>query len=130
MDGSPSVSGKGFSDVAPGAWYADPSLWAAKVGVIDAGQSRFLPDGILERQDLARMLYLSTLHPGLPATAAVAVFSDWNRVREDCVEAMYWAVGAGLFNGNGDGRLDPSGSVTRAQLSAILQRYTENVLGR
>ena len=130
MDGSPAVSGKGFSDVASGAWYADSSRWAAKIGLVDANQSRFRPDGILERQDLARMLHLYTLYRGIPATAAVAVFSDWNQVREDCVEAMYWAVGAGLINGNGDGRLDPSGSVTRAQLAAILQRYTENVLGR
>ena len=130
MDGSPAVSGKGFSDVAAGAWYADSSRWAAEIGLVDANQSRFRPDGILERQDLARMLHLYTLYRGIPATAAVAVFSDWNQVREDCVEAMYWAVGAGLINGNGDGRLDPSGSVTRAQLSAILQRYMENVLGK
>ena len=130
MDGSPAVSGKGFSDVAAGAWYADSSRWAAEIGLVDANQSRFRPDGILERQDLARMLHLYTLYRGIPATAAVAVFSDWNQVREDCVEAMYWAVGAGLINGNGDGRLDPSGSVTRAQLSAILQRYMENVLDK
>ena len=128
LDGSPGVSGRGFSDVAAGAWYADSSRWAAKIGLVDAGQSRFRPNETLERQDLAKMLYLYTRYKGIPATAAVAVFSDWNAVREDCVEAMYWAVGAGLVNGTGDGRLDPSGSVTRAQLSAILQRYTENVL--
>ena len=128
MDGSPGVSGRGFSDVSSGAWYADSSRWAAKIGLTDAGQSRFRPNEALERQDLARLLYLYTRYKGISATAAVAVFSDWNQVREDCVEAMYWAVGAGLINGTGDGRLDPSGSVTRAQLSAVLQRYSENVL--
>ena len=130
MDGSPRVSGKGYSDVSSGAWYADSSRWAADIGLTDSGQSRFGPDEILERQELARLLYLYTRYKGISATAAVAVFSDWDRVREDCVEAMYWAVGAGLINGTGDGRLDPGGSVTRAQLSAILQRYTENVLER
>ena len=53
--------------------------------------------------------------------ADAASVSDWAQ------EAMRWAVGAGLINGNDDA-LDPQGSATRAQLAAIMERFVENVV--
>lgn len=39
---------------------------------------------------------------------------------------MSWAVGIGLINGKGNGNLDPTGTATRAEIAAILQRLIES----
>lgn len=44
------------------------------------------------------------------------------------VEAMRWAVGAGLLTGKDGNRLDPRGTATRAELAAILMRFCEKRL--
>lgn len=128
MEGQPKVSdSQVLPDLKKNAWYASAACWAAEVGIID-GMS-FRPDGNVERQELVRMLYCYARYKKLSTPTAVAIFSDWNKVREDCVEAMYWSVGAGLVNGSGDGRLDPTGALTRAQLAAMVYRFCENVIG-
>ncbi|MEI3305763.1 MAG: S-layer homology domain-containing protein [Dysosmobacter sp.] len=40
---------------------------------------------------------------------------------------MEWAVDTGLLQGRADGRLDPGGYATRAQLAVILQRFCDSV---
>ena len=127
LEGEPPVSDSGLLPGLPkNAWNASAARWAVELGII--AETDFRPDGAVERQDLVRMLYLYAQHKKINTPAAVAIFSDWDQVRSDCVEAMYWSVGAGLVNGSGDGRLDPTGSLTRAQLAAMLYRFCENVL--
>jgi len=36
---------------------------------------------------------------------------------------MRWAVENGIIGGHDDGRLDPRGQATRAQVAAMLMRY-------
>ena len=128
MEGQPGVSdSQVLPDLPKNAWYASAVRWAAGIGIIDGAD--FRPDGTVERQELVRMLYCYAQYKKINTPAAVAIFSDWDKVRDDCVEAMYWSVGAGLINGSGDGRLDPTGSLTRAQLAAMVYRFCENVLG-
>ena len=41
---------------------------------------------------------------------------------------MAWAVAKGILNGTSGGkRLDPEGTVTRAQFAVILYRFTQRV---
>ena len=39
-------------------------------------------------------------------------------------EAMRWAVGAGIVNGM-DGKMNPQGEATRAQMATMLMRYAK-----
>lgn len=41
-------------------------------------------------------------------------------------EAMNWAVAQGLITGKSGGRLDPGGTASRAEVSAILMRYVQS----
>ena len=128
LEGRPGVTGSGLlPDLPDNAWYASAARWAAEIGII--GSDTFRPGDSVERQELIRMLYFYARYKNISTPATVAIFSDWDKVRDDCVEAMYWSVGAGLVNGSGDGRLDPTGSLTRAQLAAMIDRFCENVLG-
>ena len=48
-------------------------------------------------------------------------FADASSISESAVEAMRWAVENGIIKGT-DGKLNPKGYMTRAELAEILMR--------
>ena len=106
-----------------GAWYAAAQDWAVKHGVSD-GTS---PDGKISREQLATMLYRYAQSRGLvkaDVQGDLSAFTDSESVSPYAVEAMRWAVGAGIVNGM-DGKLNPQGEATRAQMATMLMRYAK-----
>ena len=106
-----------------GAWYAVAQDWAVKHGVSD-GTS---PDGKITREQLATMLYRYAQSRGLvkaDVQGDLSAFTDSASVSPYAVEAMRWAVGAGIVNGM-DGKLNPQGEATRAQMATMLMRYAK-----
>ena len=106
-----------------GAWYAAAQDWAVKHGVSD-GTS---PDGKIAREQLATMLYRYAQSRGLvkaDVQGDLSAFTDSASVSPYAVEAMRWAVGAGIVNGM-DGKLNPQGEATRAQMATMLMRYAK-----
>ena len=115
MDGADSNS--------TGAWYAAAQDWAVKHGVSD-GTS---PDGKITRAQLATMLYRYAQSRGLAKADVqgdLSAFTDSASVSPYAVEAMRWAVRAGIVNGM-DGKLNPQGEATRAQMATMLMRYAK-----
>lgn len=53
-------------------------------------------------------------------------FTDADQADGWALEALRWAVDGGILNGYGDGRLDPQGQSTRAQVAQMLKNYMEN----
>ena len=115
-----------MSDVntaSSGEWYAVAQQWAIANGVSDGT----MPNGTITREQLAAMLYRYAVNKGMvkgPATADLSVFADANSVSSYAVEAMQWAVSTGLIGGM-DGKLNPQGSATRAQVATMLMRFAE-----
>lgn len=106
-----------------GEWHAVAQQWAIANGVSDGT----MPNGTITREQLAAMLYRYAVSKGMvkgPATADLSVFADANSVSSYAVEAMQWAVSAGLISGM-DGKLNPQGSATRAQVATMLMRFAE-----
>ncbi len=106
-----------------GEWYAVAQQWAIANGVSDGT----MPNGTITREQLAAMLYRYAVSKGMvkgPATADLSVFADANSVSSYAVEAMQWAVSTGLIGGM-DGKLNPQGSATRAQVATMLMRFAE-----
>lgn len=106
-----------------GAWYASAQDWAVKHGVSD-GTSQ---DGKISREQLATMLYRYAQSRGLvkaDVQGDLSAFTDSASVSPYAVEAMRWAVGAGIVNGM-DGKLNPQGEATRAQMATMLMRYAK-----
>ena len=54
-------------------------------------------------------------------------FPDSGKVSSWAKDAMRWAVAEQIINGS-DGYLLPLGNATRAQVSAILMRFIENIM--
>ena len=106
-----------------GAWYAAAQDWAVKHGVSDGTSS----DGKITREQLATMLYRYAQSRGLvkaDVQGDLSAFTDSASVSPYAVEAMRWAVGAGIVNGM-DGKLNPQGEATRAQMATMLMRYAK-----
>ena len=51
-------------------------------------------------------------------------FSDAGKVSGYAQDSIKWAVAEGIIGGS-DGKLDPQGNATRAQVSTILMRFIE-----
>lgn len=117
----------GFTDVPAGGWYDQAVAWAAGSGVVQGmGQGRYMPDLSITREQMAVMLYRYGAQAGLSMTAqgSLSGFSDGGGCSDWSVEAMTWAVGAGILAGRTDGSLDPAGTATRAEVATMLQRFS------
>ena len=115
------------------SWYLDAVAWAAEAGIVNGRpDGTFDPKGAITRQELATMLYrfAGVMKLDTSAKGDLSVFPDDDQVLAYAVDAMTWANGAGLINGNVIDSvtcLDPWGNATRAQVAAILMRFCENV---
>ena len=90
--------------------------WAVANGISDGSN----PNAPITRQQLAAMLYRYT---GSPAVEGTLNFPDAGSVSDYAKDAMLWATQNGIINGKTDGRLDPAGLATRAQVATMIARY-------
>ncbi len=102
-------------------WYQPGMDWAVARGVSDGTN----PEATITREQMAVMLYRvagrPSADPGLldGYPDAGAIHSDW----EDLPQAMAWAVETGIITGTDDGRLDPQGDASRAEMVVLLARF-------
>ena len=136
LAGTPATVGDNpFKDVGAGLYYTDAVVWAYENGIVNGVSSdRFAPSREVTRQQAATMLRRYAAWKGLPtdASAPLDAYPDEADVAGFAVEAMAWAVGAGLIGGvrENDGKdyLRPNNYATRAQVAVILKRFVENVV--
>jgi len=125
MEGSPAAAGEGFKDVADGEWYADAIVWAKSVGLA-AGLTAdtFGPNEKLTREQLAvfmwRYAQWKNIDVSVGENTNILSYEDAFTISDWAYGALQWACGVGLLGGVGDGKLDPQGTATRAQLAAIM----------
>lgn len=103
-------------------WYAAGQKWAMQNDISDGTN---MP-GVITREQLATILYRYAKQKGydVSKTAALTGFSDADKVSGYAFDAMQWAVAEGLLQGS-NGKLDPQGSATRAQVATILMRFMQ-----
>ncbi|MGN1003544.1 MAG: S-layer homology domain-containing protein [Oscillospiraceae bacterium] len=122
------VPSAGFTDVADDAWYADPVNWAANMGIVTGmGNGTFAPTSNVTREQMAAMLYRFArdfLGMEVPATGDLSGYSDRAKVSSWAEDAMSWAVGHGIMNGYENGTLSPGGTASRAEVAAMLRRFS------
>ena len=131
LAGGPTVSASNdFVDVNRGDWYADAVSWATANGVVSGmGKEMFGPNAPLTREQLALILYHYAQVAGYaPHQGGMAIqeFSDSASISGWALEAVQWAVNAGLISGTGDGMIDPDGTATRAQVAQIFMNFCQD----
>ena len=119
-----------FTDVEAERWYADAITWTTENGIF-AGYSKdkFGPDDPITREQLTAIFYRYADYKGykLTVTENLDKFEDADKITDYAKMVMQWAVGNGLIKGKSENLLDPQGTATRAEISAMLHRFIEKV---
>ena len=112
--------GTGFTDVDPGAWYAEAIIWCRENGIMSGtSDTEFSPEASMTRAMFAAVLHRAA---GTPAGTGENVFTD-NVPGSWSYDAVIWAAENNVLAGYGDGRFGSDDPVTREQAAAILHRY-------
>ena len=124
--GSPVVNyAMNFTDVDSGTYYAEAARWAASEKVVEGTTAEtFAPDAAVTRAQMVTMLYRFAKTRGMDTTQggmAIREFDDFDAVPAYALEAMDWAVNAGVLKGDNN-RLLPQDNCTRAQIVTMLYR--------
>lgn len=131
LEGSPAVSAKSpFSDVADGQWYAKAVTWAEENGIVGGIDSEsFAPEAGVTREQLAAILYRYAQYKKYSVSAGedtnILSYDDAEQISSYAVPAIQWACGSGLMTGRTQTALAPVGTVTRAEVAVMLQRFCE-----
>ena len=131
LEGSPAASGAApFPDVADGQWYAGAVAWASASGIVTGyDNGRFGPEDTITREQLATIFYRYASWKGYTGASPAPMdsYRDADQVSPYAVDAMGWAISAGLITGTSDTTLSPSDFATRAQAAVILSRFCKNL---
>lgn len=115
-----------FTDVPETAWYRKAVAWAfASHVVYGTSGTTFSPNSNVTREQAVTMIYncYKVAHPeAVTDPAAASTFSDFENTSPWAKTAMAWAVNYGVIFGQ-DGKLNPQGTATRAQLAMMFKNY-------
>ena len=127
--GSPAPDGENtFSDVPAGEWYTDAVVWAAQNDIVKGVSATvFSPEDNITREQIATLFFRYAGYTGADVSARGELnrFADASDVADYAADAVAWAVASGIITGKPGGFIDPRADATRAEVAAILQRYTE-----
>ncbi|MBQ2326840.1 MAG: S-layer homology domain-containing protein, partial [Clostridia bacterium] len=128
LEGEPEVEGEmPFADCAADTWYSDAVIWAYENEIVKGiSDTEFAPNANVTREQFATILYRYAQSEGVDVSVGkdtnILSYEDAFDVSDWAMEAMQWACGAGVVNGNGD-MLLPLDAATRAEAAAMLVRY-------
>ena len=117
-----------FDDVDRNAYYAEAVGWASENGIIaGVSDAEFVPERNITREETAAVINRYAAYKGINTDSRgdLSVFTDANDVSGWARENVSWAVGAGLISGKENNLLDPQDNTTRAEATAILNRFLE-----
>lgn len=99
--------------------------WAVEHSFADGSS----PTGAVARHQLVTALYRCAHLMGSANrnTTSLAGYPDSRTVPTVARDAFSWAVANGILGGTANGRLDPNGTLTRAQFAVILYRYSQRI---
>ncbi|BDF68809.1 hypothetical protein CE91St43_27810 [Oscillospiraceae bacterium] len=122
----PKASGYSFDDVPVDSYYANAIASAKNQGIAKGSDGKFEPAGALTRQDAMVLLHrtLDAVGRGLGNGWSLSLlsFTDGSSVAEYAQGPVAALVKAGVIQGDDSGRLNPTGSLTRAEMAVILHR--------
>lgn len=122
LAGNPAIENE-VTDVQYDSWYKNAALWAIENNIMAENMdSSYVFTEVITREEMAYALYKTQTYMKVDCSQRdmLTSFTDASEISTDCVEAFQWAVSAGIYQGNGDGTLNPKGILTRAQMTAIL----------
>lgn len=108
----------GAGETSGANWYQASQEWITQ----NDYASGLNPLNDMTREDLALLLYKIEGSKNI-SVDNTSSFVDGDDISEDAIDAMNWAVGVGLYQGNDTNTLNPNGTASRAEVATILMRY-------
>lgn len=130
-EGRPEAESAGlFTDVSEDNAFAGAIAWAKETGIANGyDDGRFGIDDVVTREQTAAFLYRYAQYKKMDVSVGedtnILSFDDIDTASEYAIPALCWACGADILRGDGNGCLRPADTVTRAELSAQLNRLIE-----
>ena len=130
-EGRPEAESAGlFTDVAEDNAFAGAIAWAKETGIANGyDDGRFGIDDVVTREQTVAFLYRYAQYKKMDVSVGedtnILSFDDIDTASEYAIPALCWACGADILRGDGNGCLRPADTVTRAELSAQLNRFIE-----
>jgi hypothetical protein len=119
-----------FSDVPKGSYYYDAIAAAKSLGIAQGENNKFKPEAALTRQDAMVLIYraLSVTDASLSAGSSsdISGFTDKGKISSYALTAVQTLVKAGIVTGS-NSKINPLGSLTRAEMAVILYRVMKIV---
>ena len=133
LEGKPQSASASFSDVKADAWYVKAVGWAVANKVVTGyTDGTFRPDAAVTREQAAAILYRYAQSKGIDVSVGedtnILSYADAMQASKYAIPALQWAVGAGVLNGKSGNLLAPTGTATRAEIAAIMQRWCEKIV--
>ena len=130
LEGEPEAGeGKSFADVEAGKWYSEAINWASAEGVMNGYGESFGVNDPVTREQMAVLLYNYVQSQGIEVKKGSASgFSDAGEIHSWAADAMAWAVEEGIFQGDGQNKLNPTADATRADVATLMQRVVKLLL--
>ncbi len=124
-------SAHAFTDCDYSAYYGKYTAWASENSIIGGvGDDKFAPDMPITREQVAVILYrFADLLGVLPNGMDTALnYPDADSISYYAKAAALYCQTTGVIGGRAGGVFAPQETATRAEVSAILQRFVEVVL--
>lgn len=118
-----------FSDLEEDGYYTNAVNWGSKYGIIKGYEGgAFGPDDAVTREQMSVILvrYCEYTDYHLNEIRDYGYFADEDYINwyaKDSVKILYTS---GILHGNSNSEFMPQGKATRAELSALIRRYTES----
>lgn len=129
LEMEPDASGVSFADVPSSAYYAEAASWATDLGITTGTGAGFEGEKNITREEMVTMLYryAQELAPNAGKMGSFAGMVGADEVSDWATEAMNWAVGSGIIQGDANG-LRPNGTSTRAEMATVLMNFVKLIL--
>lgn len=130
LESKPNAGNSSFDDVSDSSWYAEAAAWGKQTGIVAGTSAGFQGNRNISRQEIVMMLYqyMNKVTGAKGTSKEYSGVGDASSVGSWASDAMKWAYGSGIIFGKpagGSTNLAPKDTATRAEVSAILERFVK-----
>jgi len=111
-----------FIDIDTGIYYETPVCWASENKIVTGiSETDFLPEELITREQIATIIHRYAMYKGIDVEKRSELsFSDASEVSVWAIDGVSYCITEGILKGDGEGRLNPDKTATRAELAQIL----------
>ena len=122
-------SAKYFTDVEVGQWYEQAVMWMTSKQISNGyPDGSFQPNKPMTRQEAALLIQKLMEMQGITLSKTDKLaFNDQSNIALWAKDAVAFVQETGIMSGRSDGRFDPTATLTRAEMAAILMNLDKQI---